>query len=167
MAKQTAPAGAATEEKAKTGPVDGAPVDMEQGVSPDLLAKAFAAPSNRAMEKINPMARIPTLKVGEEFKAGQVLSGYFSRLDDVETPKNRFATQKVIDGVTKMVSTRIIFNLGSPTGEEIGLWATRELSAAFQNIPTGKFVSLTYKGKGKNAQDLDQHFFDYEVAKGN
>lgn len=141
----------------------GKPADAakpQEGVPADLLKKATAAPTGKKLETWNPMENIPTLAVGDDFKQGMTISGWFEETQLIASPKFTHSQEKNEAGVP--VQRRHVLRIGSPTGDRLGIWNCGELRVGFEKLTPGTFVAITYKGKGKNAKGQDQHFFEFQ-----
>lgn len=124
-----------------------------------VLKAASAVPSGAKLVEYNPLENIPTLAVGDDIKEGMTLNGYFDGTEVIKSAK--FTNSQERDTVTGLPIQRL-HKLRLLDGTVIGIWNTGELKAVFEKLPVGEFISLTYKGKGTNAQGRAQHFFDYK-----
>ncbi len=138
----------------------GAPATAPKGIPADLLKQASQVPNNVKVESFNPMEDIPTLGVGEELEKGMTISGYFEATEELASTKFKFSQTRNAQGVPTQL--RHILRVGSPTGKRIAIWSTGELRNAFSKLTAGDFIAVTYKGKGLNANQQEQHFFDYQ-----
>ena len=136
--------------------------NKEQGFPADLLAKATALPGNIRLEAFDPMENIPTLGVGAGIEPGMTISGYFAGTEVVASPKFTYSQTRNEAGIPTQLRHRL--RVGTPTGPMIGIWNAGELKVGFEKLREGDFVSLTYKGKGKNAKGQDQHNFEWKKA---
>lgn len=130
------------------------------GVPADLLKAAGTIPKNVATEAFDPMEQIPTIRVGKEWVAGQVIAGWFEELQELASHK--FSKSQTTNAEGVPTSFRGVLRVGSPAGERLAIWCTAELKNVFSKLNAGEFVAITYKGKGKNADNNDQHFFEYK-----
>lgn len=149
-----------SKEKVEAGAAQAGAAPVDRGVPADLLKRASALPPEVVVEQYNPMENIPTLAVGEELKAGMTLAGWYEETQLIESMKFRFAQRKGPNG--KPAQLRHILRIGSPTGERLGIWSTGELANTFDKLQPGTFIAITYKGKGLNANNQEQHFFEYK-----
>lgn len=128
----------------------------------ELLNAASEAPRGADLEDYNPLESIPTLAVGKEIKAGQVINGYFEMTERIVSAK--FKNSQERDPASGLpVQYRQIFRLTN--GQKLAIWTTGELSLVCEKLQPGELISITYKGKGVNAQGRDQHFFEYKKMK--
>jgi hypothetical protein len=155
MEKTTEKAGA----KGAAAAAGGSPAP-QQGIPADLLKQASVLPTNLKVEEFNPMENIPTLAVGEEFKAGMTVAGWFEETQLIASPKFKFSQERNEKGVP--VQRRHVLRIGSPTGPRLGIWTTGELTNTFEKLQPLTFIAITYKGKGMNSNNQQQHFFEYK-----
>ncbi|NJM09371.1 MAG: hypothetical protein HC883_00265 [Bdellovibrionaceae bacterium] len=137
-------------------------MSTEQIDATALLKIAGQIPAGLQLEDYNPMEAIPTIAVGAEFAQGTTVAGFYEETQVVASPK--FVHSKTRN--EKGVPTQLlhVLRIGSPAGERLGIWTTGELKAAFDRLPAGAFVAITYKGKGVNAKGQQQHFFEFKRA---
>jgi hypothetical protein len=127
-----------------------------------LLAKAAQAPQGIETEEYNPMENIPTIAVGKQWAEKQTINGYFVETQRCTSAK--FTNAKERDPATGLgVQFLHVFRLAS--GDKLGVWSTGELANVCEKLKANEFISITYKGKGTNAQGRQQHFFEYRKAK--
>lgn len=141
-----------------------APAQKPQGIPADLLKAAAAVPAGVKTESFNPMEDVPTLAVGEDFEKGMTIGGYFEETQEIASTKFKFSQTKNEKGIPTQL--RHVLRVGSPTGKRIAIWSTGELRNTFSKLNPGDYIAVTYKGKGKNANDQDQHFFEYQRSVG-
>lgn len=132
----------------------------EQAIPADLLSRAGAMPSGVNVETFDPMEKIPTLTVGEEWQPGQTIGGFFETVEVLASRKFIHSKKLNADGIP--TSERIVLRVGSPTGDRLAIWGTAELLATAQKLNRGEFIQITYKEKGVNAKGMAQHFFEYK-----
>lgn len=132
----------------------------QQGVPADLLKQAGMLPSNLTVEEFNPMENIPTLAVGDDFKPGMTIAGWYEETQLIESNKFVHAREKGPTG--KPAQRRHVLRVGSPTGTRLGIWTTGELRNTFDKLTPGQFIAITYKEKGVNSNGQAQHFFTYK-----
>ena len=133
---------------------------VDQAVPADLLKQAATVPGDVQLEAYNPMEAIPTVAVGDDFKEGMTLAGYYEETQEIASPKFKFSQTRNEKGVPTQL--RHVLRIGSPTGQRLGIWTTGELRNTFEKLPVGSFIAITYKGKGLNANNQQQHFFEYK-----
>lgn len=131
---------------------------QQEGIPADLLAQAMQMPAGVQVEDWNPMETIPTLRVGDDFKEGMTVAGFFEETQELASVK--FTKSKTKNAAGVPTSFRHVLRIGSLTGPRLAVWSGGELKVAFEKTTPGTFISLTYKGKGVNAKGNDQHFFD-------
>ncbi len=164
MAAQTQTAGGKAPAAGASAP--GASTEAERAVPADLLKKAGAVPQGLVgkVEEFDPMESIPTLRVGGDFAKDMVIGGYFESTEELASVK--FTKSQTRNEAGVPTSFRHVLRIGSPTGDRLAIWSTGELKMVFSKLLPGDFIQLTYKGKGKNAANNDQHFFEYKVSRG-
>lgn len=134
--------------------------EEQEGVSADLLKAASTMPKNEVVETFNPLEKIPTLTVGQDFAVGMTIAGWVDETQTLASHKFKFSQKRNAEGVP--TSLRHVLRIGSPTGEKLGIWSCGELKLAFEKLPAGTFIAITYKGKGENASGQEQHFFEFK-----
>lgn len=132
----------------------------EQAVPADLLARASQMPANVKVEAFDPMEKIPTLTVGDDWQPGQTIGGYFDAVEVLASKKFTYSKKLNADGIP--TSERIVLRLGSPTGDRLAIWGTAELLNVASKLRRGEFIQITYKEKGTNSNNQAQHFFEYK-----
>lgn len=140
-------------------------MEKEKGTLEGLLSKAGAIPEGVTVEDFNPLENIPTLTLGEDFVDGQTVAGWFEETQVLASHKFKFSQEKNAEGVP--TSRRHVLRIGSPTGERLAIWSSGELRNTFEKVQPGQFIAITYKGKGMNANNQQQHFFDYKRGAAN
>lgn len=126
----------------------------------ELLTQAAKTPKGLVVEEFNPSERYPRVAVGDGFDVGQTISGYFDTTLTVASAKFKYGEGKNEQGLnTKSLH---VLRIGSPTGPRLGIWGVTDLNNALDGLAQGTFISITYKGKGENAQGNSQHFFEYK-----
>lgn len=124
-----------------------------------ILKTAAQVPTGAKLVEYNPLENIPTLAVGDEIKPGTTLNGHYEGTDRICSVK--FTNAQERDSQTGL-PVQYLHKLRLLDGTVIGIWRTGELKAVFDRMAVGEFISLNYKGKGKNAKGQDQHFFEYK-----
>lgn len=123
-----------------------------------LLAQAAKVPAGVNLKEFNPMESIPTLAVGKDILPGSTINGTYVRTEVIASRK--FTYSKVLNAEGVPTQERHILRLAN--GQLMGLWSTGELGNVFEKRAIGSYISLRYVSKGKNADNNDQHFFEYK-----
>ena len=132
----------------------------ENAVPADLLAKAQQVPAGAQLESFDPMENVPTIGIGKGLEVDKKICGFYEETQMAASLK--FTKSKTHNEKGVPTLPLHILRIGSPTGDRLGIWGTAELKAAFEKTAPGTLVTITYKGKGKNGSNNDQHFFDFE-----
>lgn len=122
-----------------------------------LLGAAGRVPTGLNTREVNPMESIPTAAVGKEILPGSVICGTYVRTETIASPKFTYAKTTNAAGVP--TQERHILRLQN--GSLLGVWSTGELKAVFDKWPVGSMIILKYIKKGLNADNNQQHFFEY------
>ena len=126
----------------------------------DVLNLASQVPSSVKTEEFNPMERFPRVAVGDTFKEGQTIAGWYEETLVIASEKFRYGEGKNEEGLnTKSLH---VLRVGSPTGPRLGIWSVQDLKNTFQDLAQGTFIAITYKGKGQGANGNQKHFFEYK-----
>lgn len=127
-----------------------------------ILKNAGALPQGAVFEEFDPLENIPTVAVGDDWKEGVTITGYFEGTQTIASPKFKHAKDRNANGVP--VNYLHVFRVAA-TNQKLGIWTTGELRLVCEKLNIGELVSITYKGKGTNTSGSAQHFFTYKKGR--